>query len=138
MCIRDSNKMNSSSWILNDYIEGKKVERTWGYYRLLHTDDNFHVKELVIKPHNSLSMQKHKHRSETWNVVKGECYVLLNNERVQLKKEENIFIPVDTWHKGINESDKECHIIEIWRGENKVNGKYYFSEEDIERKKLIM
>ena len=133
-----SNKQNSSSWILNDYVQGKKVERTWGYYRLLHTDDNFHVKELVIKPRNSLSMQKHKHRSETWNVVKGECYVLLNNERVQLKKEENIFIPVDTWHKGINESDKECHIIEIWRGENKVNGKYYFSEEDIERKKLIM
>ena len=131
-------KQNSSSWILNDYVQGKKVERMWGYYRLLHTDDNFHVKELVIKPRNSLSMQKHKHRSETWNVVKGECYVLLNNERVQLKKEENIFIPVDTWHKGINESDKECHIIEIWRGENKVNGKYYFSEEDIERKRLVM
>ena len=131
-------KQNSSSWILNDYVQGKRVERIWGYYRLLHTDDNFHVKELVIKPRNSLSMQRHKHRSETWNVVKGDCYVLLNNERVQLKKEENIFIPVNTWHKGINESDEECHIIEIWRGENKVNGKYYFSEEDIERKKLIM
>ena len=133
-----NNKMNSSSWILNDYVEGKKVERTWGYYRLLHTDDNFHVKELVIKPHNSLSMQKHNHRSETWNVVKGNAYVILNDKKIELKKEENIFIPANTWHKGINESDEECHIIEIWRGENMVNGKYYFSEEDIERKKLIM
>ena len=126
-----NNKLNSSSWILNDYVQGKKVERMWGYYRLLHTDDNFHVKELVIKPRNSLSMQKHKHRSETWNVVKGECYVLLNNERVQLKKEENIFIPVNTWHKGINDSNTPAHVIEIWKGDR-------LTEHDIERKKLIM
>ena len=133
-----SNKQNSSSWILNDYVQGKKVERMWGYYRLLHSTDNYHVKELVIKPHSALSMQRHKHRSETWNVVEGKAHVILNNDMIQLKKEENIFIPVNTWHKGINESDEECHIIEIWRGENMVNGKYYFSEEDIERKRLIM
>ena len=115
-----------------------KVERSWGYYQVLYTANSFHVKELVINPHSSLSMQRHEYRSETWNLVEGECYVLLNNERIQLKKEESIFIPVNTWHKGVNESDTECHIIEIWRGEKKYNDEYYFNEDDIERKKLIM
>ena len=133
-----SNKQNSSSWILNDYIEGKKVERTWGYYRILHVANSFHVKELVINPHQSLSMQRHKYRSETWNVVQGNAHVILNDKKIELKKEESIFIPVNTWHKGVNNSDEECHIIEIWRGENMINGEYYFNEEDIERKRLIM
>ena len=108
-----------------------KVERSWGYYQVLYTANSFHVKELVINPHSSLSMQRHEYRSETWNLVEGECYVLLNNERIQLKKEESIFIPVNTWHKGINNSDKPAHIIEIWRGN-------HLTEDDIERAKLIM
>ena len=115
-----------------------KVERSWGYYQVLYTADSFHVKELVIKPHNALSMQRHEYRSETWNVVEGSAYVILNDKKIELKKEESIFIPVNTWHKGVNESDEECHIIEIWRGENMKDSKYYFSEEDIERKRLIM
>ena len=115
-----------------------KVERTWGYYQVLYTANSFHVKELVINPHSALSMQRHEYRSETWNVVEGNAFVILNDNKIELKKEESIFIPVNTWHKGINESDKECHIIEIWRGEKKYNDKYYFNEDDIERKRLIM
>ncbi len=115
-----------------------KVERTWGYYQVLYTANSFHVKELVINPHSALSMQRHKHRSETWNVVQGNAHVILNDKKIELKKEESIFIPVNTWHKGVNNSDEECHIIEIWRGENMLNGEYYFNEDDIERKRLIM
>ena len=78
-----------------------------------------------------MSNQRHKHRSETWNIVKGECFVLINKEQIQLTIDKGIFIPVNTWHKGINNSDKPAHIIEIWRGD-------ILTEDDIEREKLIM
>ena len=85
-------------------------------------------------------MQRHEYRSETWNVVKGECYVILDNgihhENIikhKLKEHKGIFIPVNMWHKGINESDNPAHIIEIWRGESAR-----LNENDIERRKLVM
>ena len=109
-----------------------KVERTWGYYRVLYSTNTFRVKELVINPNSSLSKQRHKHRTETWNIVKGECYVLLNDShKMKLEEHSGIFIPVNTWHKGINESDNPAHVIEIWRGTN-------LTEDDIERVKLVM
>ena len=107
------------------------VTRTWGYYKVLYEGKGFKVKELVINPKSSLSMQKHQHRSETWNIVSGECYVLIDNERIKLEESKGIFIPVNTWHKGINNSDNPAHVIEIWRGN-------ILTEDDIEREKLIM
>ncbi len=119
---------------------GIKVQRSWGHYTVLYEGKGFKVKELVISPHSSLSKQRHTHRSETWNIVKGECYVILNdskenfisdNKRIYLTEDKGIFIPANTWHKGINESDNPAHIIEIWRGD-------ILTEDDIERVKLIM
>ena len=110
---------------------GQKVSRTWGHYTVLYDSEGFRVKELVINPHSSLSKQRHTHRTETWNIVKGECFILLEDEKLKLTQEKGIFIPVNTWHKGVNESDNPAHVIEIWRGD-------ILTEDDIERVKLIM
>ena len=59
--------------------------------------------------------------------------ILNDNEKMQLTQEKGIHIPVNTWHKGINESDNPAHIIEIWRGESSL-----LNENDIERRKLVM
>ena len=78
-------------------------------------------------------MQRHKYRSETWNLVSGNASVIVDGETIQLTKDNGVTIPVHSWHKGINSSDKPAHIIEVWKGEtNKLN------EDDIERKRLIM
>ena len=137
--IGGNDKKNSSSILLNEYSNPKTI-RTWGYYRVLYEGEGYKVKELVINPHSSLSMQKHEHRTETWNVVKGECSVIIDNGvnkpniiKHKLKEHKGIFIPVNTWHKGINESDNPAHIIEIWRGESAL-----LNENDIERRKLVM
>ena len=67
-----SDKINSSSWILDEW-KTQKTERQWGYWRVL--DDNpgagYKVKELVIYPGKSLSNQKHFQRSEVWTILQG-------------------------------------------------------------------
>ena len=123
-----NDKLNSSS-----YIQFEKTERTWGYYKVLYTGHNFKVKELVINPHSSLSMQRHFHRSETWNLVSGNAKVIIDNETIELTPNNGVTIPVQSWHKGINSSDKPAHIIEVWKGETDK-----LTEDDIERKRLIM
>ena len=130
--IGGNDKKNSSSTLLNDY-NNPQTDRPWGYYKVLYEGEGYKVKELVINPHSSLSMQRHEHRSESWNLVSGSACVILNGEKVQLEKDKDIFIPKNTWHKGINESDNPAHIIEIWRGESSL-----LNENDIERRKLVM
>ena len=128
--IGGTNKQNSSSWLLDNF-NNPQTDRTWGYYKVLYEGKGYKVKELVINPHSSLSMQRHKHRSETWNLVSGNAHVIIDNEKMELSMTESVHIPVNTWHKGVNESDEQAHIIEIWKGDR-------LTEYDIERRRLIM
>lgn len=120
-------KMNSSSWILQEW-KAPKTERQWGYYRVLHEIPGTKVKELTIDPGCSLSMQRHKHRAEYWFVAEGSCQVDKEHSSVQVfQHDEMIKIPVDSWHKLSNPFDSPCRIVEIQYGKQCI-------EEDIERK----
>ena len=72
--IGGSHKQNSSSGILYDWTH-HRVDRPWGYYRVLYDAVKYKVKELVINPGEKLTMQRHLHRSENWFVLRGECAV---------------------------------------------------------------
>ena len=131
-----TNKKNSSSWILKDW-EAPKIERSWGHYRELYQGDGFQVKELVIAPHSKLSMQRHQHRSETWNLVSGTAHVKLSRRHTDpfdgvgiwnLHHANPLDIPSNVWHQGVNDSSEPAHIVEIWKGETDK-----LREEDIER-----
>ncbi|SVA65947.1 uncharacterized protein METZ01_LOCUS118801 [marine metagenome] len=130
-------KKNSSSWLLENW-KAPKVVRSWGHYRNLYKGKGFKVKELVINPHSSLSMQRHRYRSETWNLVSGEAELLVNWTTMgnpfdganvwKLAPANPVDIASGYWHKGRNNSDEPAHIIEIWKGETDK-----LSEDDIER-----
>jgi mannose-6-phosphate isomerase-like protein (cupin superfamily) len=121
-----THKMNSSSKILTEW-KTPKTERKWGYYRVLHSDGpSTKVKELVVEPGKSLSLQRHKYRSELWYVTNGTGAILHNGIRKPLKKGDFVTIVVTDWHQLINDSSEELKIVEIQYGENCY-------EEDIER-----
>jgi len=124
-------KKNSSSWILEEWKNPKTV-RNWGWYRVLDDKPGYKVKELVIEPGKSLSMQKHFLRSEHWYVLKGEC--VLNTEykgrpeTVTLRSlTSGYIIEKEVWHRAENLTSETCHILEVQYGEKCI-------EEDIERK----
>jgi len=104
-----------------------KTERPWGSYRVLHDVPGMKVKELTVNPGCSLSMQRHFKRSEHWQVSEGMAQVDTEFEVSRLNLHDTIEIPVGTWHRLYNITDKPCRIVEIQYGESCV-------EEDIERK----
>lgn len=126
------NKMNSSSWILQEWKQPKTL-RPWGYYRILHEVDGCKVKELTVKPGKSLSMQKHFQRNEYWLVTGGKCNVLSMLDTgyalptKTLDRHSSYHIPQGYWHQLSNPYDEPCSIVEIQYGKECV-------EEDIERK----
>ena len=127
------NKMNSSSWILEEW-KAPKTTRAWGYYRVLHEQGKeIKVKELTVGAKTCLSMQKHKDRAEHWFVAEGTATVYTLNAGTDMdlvgnfNKFESLHINKEQWHKLCNETDESLRVIEIQYGENCI-------EEDIERK----
>ena len=127
------NKMNSSSWILEDWKK-PKTTRAWGYYRVLHeVGSQTKLKELTVNPKTCLSMQRHDQRAEFWFVAEGEAavYTLDNSSDHDLvghfAVHDYIWIKKNQWHMLCNETDQPLKLIEIQYGEDCV-------EEDIERR----
>jgi cytidyltransferase-like protein len=125
------NKMNSSSWILEEW-KAPKTNRAWGYYRVLHDVPGMKVKELTVNPGESLSMQRHWLRHEYWIVQEGTAVV---NSKTSggyalppktLYKYNEHHVPMLEWHQLTNPYTVPLRIVEIQYGERCV-------EEDIER-----
>lgn len=124
--IGGEHKMNSSSWILQEW-KAPKTERPWGYYRVIHEVPGVKVKELTVNPGQRLSMQRHQHRKEFWLVSQGTAMVKQHDEDfVTLMQHENIFIEQNQWHQLCNNSSEILKLVEIQFGTECV-------ESDIER-----
>jgi len=127
-------KINSSSWILEDW-KSPKTARPWGYYRVLHSvGSHVKLKELTVEPKMCLSMQRHDKRAEFWFVAEGAATVYSLDDsstdhelRASLTAHQHTFIQQNEWHMLCNETDEPLKLIEIQFGENCV-------EEDIVRK----
>ena len=131
------NKINSSSWILDEW-KTQKTERDWGYWRVLDDKQTVKVKELVINPGASLSDQRHMHRREHWYILQGACQIEIEYDDViqtnsgrdavlTLKQHSTTVINRFDWNRAYNPYDEPCHILEVQYGE-------YCSENDIERR----
>lgn len=124
-------KKNSSRWILEEW-KNSKTHRSWGWYRVLDNKPGYKVKELVIEPGKSLSMQRHFLRSEHWYVLKGCCdlfteYNNISDHRTLNELSLGYTISKGVWHRASNTTDNYCHILEVQYGERCI-------EEDIERR----
>lgn len=106
--------------------------KQWGHYTVLHEHGTaVKVKELVVLPGKSLSMQRHFCRAEHWFVSQGIATVYTRtNETNHLlgvyKEHELLSLDLSQWHQLRNEHDEVLKIVEIQYGTNCI-------EEDIER-----
>ena len=118
-----SHKQNSSSDFLSEWrIE--KCERDWGEWKVLNNYNNTtKVKELVVFPKQSLSWQKHEHRSELWFVRQGLATVYYsldfegkNVRTAWIQKHRTFTLEQGKWHQLVNETEEPLSVIEIQYG----------------------
>ena len=104
----------------------RKVLRPWGAYETIEEGQFFKVKRIYVSPHQALSLQRHKFRSEHWVVVQGRATVKCGDKEFQLHKNQSTFIPQFEIHRLSNQTNEDLIVIEVQSGE-------YLSENDIER-----
>jgi len=104
----------------------KRVHRPWGYYESIDMGERFQVKRIVVIPGGMLSLQKHRHRSEHWVVVRGTAEVTLGEQVRAVHENESIYIPIGGVHRMANKGKIPLELIEVQTGS-------YLGEDDIER-----
>lgn len=111
----------------HDVVNIHRTEyRPWGTFTILDEGENYKTKQILVYPHQQLSLQSHKHRSEHWVCVSGQGTVVNGDDVITLKANQSIYIPQGNKHRLSNDTDAPVIIIEIQTGD-------YFGEDDIER-----
>lgn len=102
------------------------VHRPWGFYQAVHAGERFQVKRITVNPGARLSLQKHRHRAEHWVVVGGTALVTRDGERMVVRENESVFLPVGSVHRLENPGETPLNLIEVQSG-------HYLGEDDIIR-----
>ena len=106
--------------------EHQKMYRPWGSYEMLVLGDRFQVKQIVVHPGASLSLQMHHHRAEHWVIVSGTAEVQVDDRIQTLIEDQSVYIPIGSKHRLRNHEKRPLTIIEVQTGN-------YLGEDDIVR-----
>jgi mannose-6-phosphate isomerase-like protein (cupin superfamily) len=85
------------------------VKKPWGFEIWLVYNDHYAHKLLVVLPGKRLSLQRHKEKTETWIVEKGEPQLTLEEKIFKASPGQIIHVPVGTVHR----MEAQDHAIEI-------------------------
>lgn len=110
----------------SEHLHHPLVFRPWGSYETTDAGPRFQTKRIVVKPGETLSLQKHYHRAEHWIVVQGTARVTCDDKVLLLSENESTYIPLGAVHRLENPGKIPLHLIEVQSGA-------YLGEDDIER-----
>jgi mannose-1-phosphate guanylyltransferase/mannose-6-phosphate isomerase len=106
--------------------EHQKMYRPWGSYETLVLGERFQVKQIMVNPGASLSLQMHHHRAEHWVVVSGTAEVQIDDSIQMLTEDQSVYIPIGSRHRLTNPGKLPLTLIEVQSGS-------YLQEDDIVR-----
>jgi glycosyltransferase involved in cell wall biosynthesis/quercetin dioxygenase-like cupin family protein len=107
-------------------LDLRENHRPWGHYEDLFVRDDHKIKEIVVKPGERLSLQKHRRRAEHWTLVSGEARVTVGDQEILLKPGQSVDVPRGAVHRIMNPGDIPLVLVEVQMGD-------YFGEDDIIR-----
>lgn len=99
-----------------DYPLPQRTDRPWGHFELADATPERAEKFLTIYPGCRLSRQRHRQRSEAWEVIEGSAKVEKDEAVILLHKGDSILIEPMTWHRLANYTDNILIIKEIQCG----------------------
>lgn len=105
---------------------GRRDHRPWGWYESVAVRDGFQVKQIVVTPHQALSLQSHNHRAEHWIILSGTARITIDDTVQDVGAGGYVFIPLGAIHRLENITDELVVMVEVQIGS-------YLGEDDIIR-----
>lgn len=101
------------------------VERPWGNFRQFVSNEQVTVKVITVEPGHRLSLQKHEHRGEMWQILDVPIDITLGERQFVAQPGESVWVPRGETHRMGNSGEVAGRVLEVGFG--------YFDESDIER-----
>ncbi|MDP8213329.1 MAG: phosphomannose isomerase type II C-terminal cupin domain [Candidatus Zapsychrus exili] len=101
-------------------------QRPWGFYFKFFEEKGVWVKRVEVNPGSRLSLQRHKCRSEKWNVISGIGLVTLDDKEIKVQAGTVVDVPVGAVHRIANTGRDKLVFIEVACGD-------ILLEDDIDR-----
>lgn len=101
------------------------VERPWGRFEQFTLNEPTTVKTITVEPGHRLSLQRHEHRAELWQVLRGPMEITVDDRTWSAEAGELVWVPVGAVHRMGNRGQAPAQVLEVGFGE--------FDEDDIER-----
>ena len=99
------------------YFKRKNIfYRPWGKYTNLFKGNGFLIKEIIVNPRSSISLQKHRYRSEHWTITKGKPKITINKSKFFKNPDDTVFIKRGSIHRVENNFNNSVNIMEVQIG----------------------
>ena len=99
--------------------------RPWGAFEQFSLNQTSTVKIITVEPSSRLSLQRHEHRSEFWQVLDGPMEIEVDGRAWTAQHGEDVWVPAGSTHRMGNTGAEPARILEVAFG--------HFDEDDIER-----
>jgi mannose-6-phosphate isomerase-like protein (cupin superfamily) len=101
------------------------AERPWGQFQQFVENEPVTVKVITVEAGHRLSLQKHGHRDEMWQVLDVPIHVEVDGRAWDAQVGEVVWVPSGAEHRMSNRGEQRGRLLEIAYGD--------FDESDIVR-----
>lgn len=101
------------------------AERPWGTFQQFVSNEQVTVKIITVEPGHRLSLQRHGHRGEMWQVLDGPIDITVDDRTWTAQRGDTIWVPRGATHRMGNSGTEPGRLLEVGFG--------HFDESDIER-----
>lgn len=89
-------------------------EKAWGSFTVLDIQPESLTIKIILLPGHELNYHSHEHRDEVWTVLSGCGYVVVNDEKKDVKAGDVVVLPVGSKHT--IHATSELQVIEVQTG----------------------
>jgi mannose-6-phosphate isomerase-like protein (cupin superfamily) len=121
------------TYLPDDYDLGRRdptgdifvAERPWGTFQQFVSNEQVTVKIITVQPGHRLSLQRHGHRGEMWQVLDVPIDITVDDRTWTAAAGETVWVPRGATHRMGNSGSEPGRLLEVAFG--------HFDEGDIER-----
>jgi mannose-6-phosphate isomerase len=101
------------------------IERPWGQFQQFVSNETVTVKIITVQPGHRLSLQRHQHRGEMWQVLDVPIDITVDDRQWTAGAGDTVWVPHGAIHRMGNSGTEPGRLLEVAFG--------HFDESDIER-----
>ena len=101
------------------------IDRPWGQFQQFVSNETVTVKIITVQPGHRLSLQRHQHRGEMWQVLDVPIDITVDDRQWTAGAGDTVWVPHGAIHRMGNSGTEPGRLLEVGFG--------HFDESDIER-----